>query len=51
MSQVPEPTARRGSVHFLRWMPFAGLAILLLDVWNAAEQADYHRAEWPARPW
>jgi len=45
MSQVPEPTARRESVHFLRWLPFAGLVILLLDVWSAAGQADYHRAE------
>jgi len=45
MSQVPEQTARRESPYFLRWLPVAGAVILLLDVWNAAEQADYHSAE------
>jgi len=45
MSQMPEPTTRRENLHFLRWLPIAGSVILLLDVWYAAEQADYRSAE------
>ena len=45
MIQAPEQTTRRENLHFLRWLPIAGAVILLLDVWNAAGQADYHNAE------
>jgi PAS domain S-box-containing protein len=45
MSQAPEQKTWRGILHFLRWLPVAGAVILLLDVWSAAGQADYHSAE------
>ena len=45
MSHAPEQKTWRGILHFLRWLPVAGAVILLLDVWSAAEQADYHTAE------
>ena len=44
MNQVPEQSARRENPHILRWLLAAGVGMLLLDVWSAAEQADYHRA-------
>ena len=32
MSQMPEQTARRESIHFLRWLPVAGSVILMVMV-------------------
>jgi PAS domain-containing protein len=45
MKRMPEKKARRERLKFLRWLPAIGAAILLLDVWIAAEQSDYHNAE------
>lgn len=45
MSQAPKQTARRRNLRFLRWLPVAGAAILLLGAWNAVGQTDYRSAE------
>jgi PAS domain-containing protein len=45
MNQAPKQPTRRENLHFLRWLSVATTMVLMLDVWNAVEQADYHRAQ------
>ena len=45
MNQAPKQPTRRENLHFLRWLSVATAVLLMLDMWNAAEQADYRRAQ------
>jgi PAS domain-containing protein len=45
MKPVPEHLERWENLHFLRWAPIIGAAILLLNTWNATEQVDHRTAE------